>query len=390
MKGQAYSLIVILIIIPLLLFITGFMSTSENIITTRTDKVLSDQMAQLARNIEDDFVRAVKTSGRRALLSEVNTVILKGEPLSNASKGMGELMSNGSLDGNLSIIMFNNTLGDWARKINSLNVGFETNVSFGNITVKNFDGFNLLVTVNVNMDISHKFSVSRINKSIQQNITVSVEGLEDPLYILNSGGAVQKQILRYPYKSHALRLYSDSFRSTRATGNCTGEVTFALGGDPNKILVVDDADGLGGYKGIVSETANLPSVSCYSVSNTNAVARINDAINAENYSMLYLNENSGVWLLPMTSGLQFYSSFNVSGPDFLMRLEGKLDTTNNSLESFVMDAPGLPNKPAQTRLDYLYFDTPVIAGSEVDGFPSWLLVDVPSSNIYNITPLLQD
>jgi hypothetical protein len=383
MKGQAYTFIVMLIVIPVFLFITGFLASTRDITIQRADRIIADQMSQVARNVEDDFERAVQTVGRRALLAETNYVLLTGSPVDDAAFRMEELMINGSLFGNVSVIMFNNTLPYWRQKILSTDTGFERDIYYYKLEISNLDGFNILVSLNLDINLSHPFSVSRISKTVIKNISVSVEGLEDPLYILNSGGNVQRQIVRYPFKLFALSLFAGE-----RTGNCTGPASFGGG---SGILVTQNASNvsLAGYSGSVSETADIPSISCYSAGNPDGVGIINRTIQEQNYSDLYLDEMTGVWLLPINGGLQYYNMFSSSGPDFLARLEGRLDPSVNGLESFVMDATGIPYKPEQSRLDYQYFSNSTVQGKKVRGLPAWFRIDPAKAGKYNLTGLLE-
>ena len=381
MKGQTYSLLAILVLIPVIIFVLGFLATSQEVTTERVDRVVGDEMAQVARNMEDDFARAVEISARRAFLSEVNQILLTGEPMDNATERTIELMTNGSLYDNLSLIMYNNTLQNWRDKILQVEVGFTKNLSYYDIGIRNIDGFNLMVTITLQINLSHQLSSSRITRVTTREVPVSIEGLDDPLYIMESNGNVKKQILKFPHNSHAIKL----FTGTRL-GNCTGAVTFS---GPGGILVTNDATAASGYTGIVSETAGLPSVSCYSLNNPGAVQGTNSSIQEQNYSTLILDEFTGVWLAPMVSGLQFYSTHPSSGPDLLARLEGRLDTTENGLESFVIGEAGITEKPGQSRVDYKYFSGSVIPGNTVRWFPTWLLLDSESAGKYNLTELLE-
>ena len=204
MKGQTYSLLAILVLIPVIIFVLGFLATSQEVTTERVDRVVGDEMAQVARNMEDDFARAVEISARRAFLSEVNQILLTGEPMDNATERTIELMTNGSLYDNLSLIMYNNTLQNWRDKILQVEVGFTKNLSYYDIGIRNIDGFNLMVTITLQINLSHQLSSSRITRVTTREVPVSIEGLDDPLYIMESNGNVKKQILKFQHNSHAI------------------------------------------------------------------------------------------------------------------------------------------------------------------------------------------
>ena len=381
MNGQAYSLIAILILLPIFLFLSGYLGAVQDTGNARGDRIIARQLAQVGQNIEDDFLRAIEASGRRALLAQTNHISLTGSPIDDAILRTEELMVNGTLDGNLSVLMFNNTLGDWLQNILGVSVGFIQDVEFTDIVIQNGDGFHVEVNITLIINLSHAYSNTRLSKQVTTNISVSVEGLDDPLYLLESGGATTRQILRYPFQSYAIRFLT----GTRA-GNCTGEASFTSG----EILITTDASMNEGSIGTVAETDGLPSPgSCYSVENPDGVTITNATLLDQGVTTLLLDEATGVWIVPISDGVQYYNMFSSSGPDFLKRLEGKIDQSVNGLESFVEDGPGLPVKPGQSRLDYHYFSSSVITGSRVRGMPSWFRIPAADAARYNLTSLVE-
>lgn len=381
MNGQAYSFIVLLILIPVLVFLVGFLSISEESGSQRFDKLVADQLSQTTKNIEEDFIRAIETAGRRALVEQVNHVVLHGQPIDNASFRMEELMINGTLYGNISILMFNNTLEDWRQKILNTPIGFDRNISFSDLSITNLDGFHLQASLTLSFNLSHPYAPSRIEKTTRTNVSISVEELEDPLYILNSDGNSNKQILRYPHNGFAIQVLT----GTRV-GNCSGSVSYGGSGD---ILLTANASGETGWIGVVGESADVPGVSCYSVDNPGGITELNATLGELNHSSVTLDDATGVWVIPLSDGLQYYNMFSSSGPDFLMRLEGKITSTTNGLESFVWDGLGIPSKPSQSRIDYQYFSNSTITGNTVRSFPSWFKIDPGQADDYNLTTLLE-
>ncbi|MBI4181578.1 MAG: hypothetical protein HY520_01265 [Candidatus Aenigmarchaeota archaeon] len=381
-RGQLYSLIVILVVIPLLVFILGYQSFTQTTITNRGDKILADQMAQVAKNTEDDFIRAVQTAGRRALLAQVNHVLQTGQPVDNATLRMQELVLNGSLYGNASIVLFNNTLADWRTRILATPIGFERNISYGQLQVQNQDGFSIRLSLLLSINLSHPYTAATVARTVAKNVSISVEGLEDPLLVLQSAGNLQRKVYRHPYGADALLLFAGARQ-----GNCSGTAVFAEQPGGSSVLVLANISGRSGYAGGVGETADLPGMGCYDVGTAGAVAAVNGSVLAANFSSLHLDEATGVWLLPLSGALTYYHTFPVSGPDFLGRLEGRVTGMANGLETFVPDATGITTKPGQSRVDYLYLANATTPGAGVRGFPSWFLLEAASAARYNVSGL---
>jgi len=389
LKGQVYSLIALMIALPLILYMIFSLSVPE---TERLGKIISDQEYHVGRSIEKDYVNAVSISGRRAALSLANMVTNSGNATNNSVEKMMELMTNGSVDGVPNSIMENNTLGDWRDRILSIHTGFNVGLNYSDIIVENYNGFNLVAKVNFTINVSDDLNISQINRRVVKEILISVENLEDPLYPLYTGGFVSKTIRRYPYGYNVSLLVTGS----GGTGNCSGEVSFDENNpDSQKILVTSSSAGRSGWLGVVSEDGGIPAgdVTCYIINAPNAVSIINSSIISSGYEKIYIDEiTTSVWSIPFEYGIENRYYWNTKGPGFFERLEDNLTPIDNGLLGFVktplLSGIGIEIKPEQNVADYLYFDNTSHSGCyKVRGLPEWFRTNQEIINMFGLTQL---
>jgi len=220
-RGQVYSLIALLIILPLLIFLMFFLSSNQSFTSGIYEKIVADQVHDVAKDMENDFVRAMKIAGKRALLAEINQVVLDGVPLTDSITTTKELVLNGTIEGNFNILMHENTLDDWQTSILSIPVGFNINLEYENLEIKNQDGFNINMTVDLSIHVSDKHDIAKVEKTIKKSVLVSVEDLEDVMFPLNTDGFVSRTIKIYPYPYTTRKIVTGS----GASGECSGNVT---------------------------------------------------------------------------------------------------------------------------------------------------------------------
>lgn len=351
-----YSLIAILMIMPLVIFIAYYMISSQSMKFGTTERVIADQQHQMEQGIENDFSRAMKIIGRRALLSAVNHVALNGEYLDNSTMRIHELMTNGSIYQNASVLMAGNTLPAWRTKILSQEHSFFVDANFSGLRIENYDGMSIKISMLLTVNVSDILNISRIDKAVWKEAVVSVEGLEDPIFPISTAGYVKRVITEYPFSYYAMK-----FQGTLNSGNCSGNSTYNTG-DPNaaaKILVVRNTTGipnpaLQAFRGVVAEDAenlNAKGVLCF-VSGTAGWLQI-----PENQTIYIDNLTASAWLLPINEGAQNGNYYRGLGPNFLQRLEGDISPSpdGKGIETLVFNEPGIPDKGNQARTDYLFF-----------------------------------
>ncbi|MBI4176522.1 MAG: hypothetical protein HY518_04905 [Candidatus Aenigmarchaeota archaeon] len=396
LSGQVYSIVTLLLVIPLLLFIIFFISSSQTIRYGTIEKVIADQLHQVEKSVENDFQKAVSISGQRALIAASDSVLSTGAYIDNSSARLGELMENGSLYGNPTFLMENNSIPDWILLMQGVQTGFDLQINHSGLAASNLDGFNLNAEVMLTIDIKDRLDVARIARTFPATVKIPVENVEDPTAAIGTQNLATRNIVRYPYSYYAKSMVAGS----ASYGNCTGTATFDPGAvNPgSKILIVSDASTApGGFLGYVGEAAGVPAASCYIAGAANAVALANATITQSNYSEVYLDElTKGAWSLPVNDAVEkgYYSHFpGTSGPDILQRLEGNLNESSNGLESFVnvddlISAGAGIKGPDQSSLDYLYYQIGINNGQKVRGLPDKFRISAADGSRYGLTGLM--
>jgi len=389
-RGQMYSIIAVFVIVPLVIFIAFYITASQDMKFGTNERVVADQQHQVEQGIENDFVRAVKITGRRAALAAVNNAIMTGKYLDNSTERIKELITNSSIYGNASILMANNSLYVWMSRIAAQNHSFNVDINFSYLKVENYDGMNIKVSMLLVVNVSDRLNLSRIDRSSQKDVIVSIEGLEDPIFPLSTAGAVKRVVNAYPFP-----YYTKKLAGTLNTGNCSGNSTYNPS-DPahaDKILVVHNTTGIAdltlqGFRGVVteaSENLNSRGVSCF-VSGAAGATQI-----PQNQAAYIDNLTASAWLLPIITGAQSNYYYRGLGPNFLQRLEGNLSASpdGNGLESFVIQEIGIPDKGTQTRMDYLFFSNQSYPGCRKARWvqETWLRLQPPEITRYNLTDL---
>ncbi len=397
MKGQAYSVAVVLIAVPLLIFLTFYITATQTIKFGTSEKTLSDQIAHVERNVEADFQRVLGISGRRALLAGVNSIVTTGSYIKDAQAVLAELASNGSLGGDFNLIMYNNTLEHWRNKTFDAVAQYNREINFSGTAAENYDGFSINFTSTVSINLSDRLGIAGISRNVQKHNIVSVIDIEDPVHSLNTLGKLPRIIKKYPHPYLAVQ----AVKGTVAHGNCTGDVEFdAAKKDPGRILVTkEDPAGISGFMGVVSEQvgSGLPAVPCYILGAPEAVDRVNSTVLFGNFTEIYLDETTNyTWSLPISDAIEngYYVHFEGdSGPDFIERLSGDLNGSQSGIESFVnipmLTNEGIPLKEGQTTVDYLYFPEKDNIGKKVRGLPEWFRMNETIAGRYNLSQLLE-
>jgi hypothetical protein len=395
-KAQVYSLIAVLLTIPVMLFIAYYVTESQNIRYGSLEKVLADQIHEVESSIEKDYEQAMSISGKRAFLAATDYVIRNGSALDNASVRMEELMTSGTLYGQPVLLMHDNTIPEWISNIESLELGFNVDISYSDPVISDADGVVAKLTTTLDINVSDNLGIGSIDRSIKKDALISLTGIEDPIFPLNTLGFVSRSIKAYPYPYHAIEMATGS-----GYGSCEGEITLDpdySGPDKDQmILVTDDATGISGFLGVVGQTSGIPAVTCHLIGTGGGVVDfVNSTILSSGYTIVNIdNESGGLWSLPIREAIEegYYSSFSSGGgPGIMKRLEEDLSWTSIGMESFVnkeeLQERGMVVKANQVSIDYLYFSENTVNGQSVRGLTSSFKIDAANAARYNLTGLM--
>ena len=402
MKAILYSVMISLMMIPILALIL-FNVQSSNIRDIDTD-IRANELEYFSKSIEKDLSRFIEINGKRALISAVSKIVVNGTGLDDAQLRLGEMMANGTLYGEPSPLVDESNLNFWRDSIDDIADKSGFNVDFSNVQiyVNQSDSFHLLFDVNITVNISDKMEIMGVVKNISTSVLVSIEGVEDPTFPLNTLG----RVVRFIVPSNVSKQTQYLTQGTNSSGYVVGEAfvidSAALtSSQGDKILVTDSVAGketiAGGFKGVVSESSYMPPEIIGKAITGASGARAN----ITNDTVIYLDQNSKkVWdLSNLTTDIRngFYHNSS-NGASFLDRLEGRTTLSPEyvyGLETFVhlptITNAGIGVDVTASCIDYKYWAGN--AGSSIrngnyDPVYTWFKIDSQSANDYGIGDLL--
>lgn len=411
-KGVMFSFIMIFITLSIL----GLIALQNSLVSHRREDIFIEtrinSMNNMYKSMVKDVDKSLKIITRRAIsVAFSNVSVSEGgqppQPLDEANETLVELILDGTLEGSSEPLMENATFTYWINKMKELSMlrGFDMNVNINLLEVKPYDYLNLLVKTELNISISDKQGVAEINRLVDVNSIVSLEGLEDPLYPLYTSGFGSNLIRKSPYiANYTQLLLSGSGGNSHVYGTTTNDA----GNFDDKILITYNASeitGLSNALGVISETDIVTPVSIPYLVNSSALSLIQNDIN-----VLLDGDGGYVWFIDNfihdTENSYYHPS--ESGPSYLDRLEGKFVTqdkyksqTNNTigLESFVnkldLYFTGISIVEEKTNIDYIYFSSNYPTSKKVKGLDlqdpdTYFRIDNEDGHqqVYNVTDLV--
>ena len=303
-------------------------------------------------------------------------------------------MTTGTINGSYSFLLENNTMPNWSQRISAKPVNFDVVLEYGNISVENNDGYSLKVGMDINITVSDSLGKARLERrNVRNYVTISLVGLEDPMFPLNTQGFVRRTIRKPPLSDAWKRLVSSP---TYAYGGCAGPVTFNTSEDDDtKILVAQNLTGVvfSRHLGIIlDESDNLSGqIGCYFTGNASAYDIISAFSDGSGSPLVYMDgDGLSVWSAPAASDLAERYYYSAGGPDFLQRLEGDYTYNPDGLSTFIyvpeFEEQALPVK-SRSRVAYRYFSD-VGSCSQVNGMPAWFGMDSTDASRFGVGDLL--
>ena len=402
MKGIFYTIMIALMMIPILALVM-FYSQTSNIRNIDTD-IRANELEYFTESIEKDLTRFIEINGKRSLISSVSKIVINGTGLDDAQLRLAEMIENGTLYGEVAPLVDISNLQSWKSKIEQIAGRSGFNVDFENIKIyiNQNDSFNLLFNVNVTINVSDKLEVMGIIKNITAYSIVSIEGVEDPIFPLNT----YARVVRFIGSSNASKQTSYLVQGTNSSGYVTGDAIIINSSDlttgyADKILVTDTVAGKEGiaslFKGVVSEGDTIIPAGLTSKAITGAVGARQSITNN---TKIYLDQDTKkVWDLGnLTSDIiNGYYHNSTNGASFLDRLEGRLTLSPEymyGLETFVY-LPDLTDASISVNtlsscVDHKYWNG--VIGSDIrngnyNPIYTWFKIDTQSAIDYGINDL---
>jgi hypothetical protein len=200
-KGVFFTIISLTLLGILLFSFTTFYQYRQkdkfSVVETRIES-----MDKLLLNLEKDMEKGVYIASFRALIAMEEYIANEGSFMDDLDLRFEELFLNGTLYGNSSFMMENNTFSNWTQKMQEqaqlMDITF--GLAVNNITLFQDSAWTVKVMVNSSVSLSDTKGVAQwvSNKSV--TATIDITGFDDPLYAAYTGNAIIKKINRTIYE----------------------------------------------------------------------------------------------------------------------------------------------------------------------------------------------
>ncbi len=244
-KGIFFTLAIILLLIPLMMLVSFYVTTSKTRIDDETSQLRCDELHYFVEDVKKDLSRAVVIFGRRAAIYSSNYVVMGNSPLQNysfncnstacnvncnrtiypdkgAEAAIAELTLCGTMNNTNVSDMVNHTLKEWNDKIEQSGMGknFNINITLKEIKVVPIDAWDFAIIITNEIDAVDNTGICYYRDiSVTTSSNTSIIGLEDPLYTLKTNGAIYKTI----YSCDSLLNISQALgNGTSGSANATG------------------------------------------------------------------------------------------------------------------------------------------------------------------------
>lgn len=375
-KGVFYSVLTIIILIPIITLSSTYSETLRGYGTNIGSNVRMKSGLYFLDSVNEDFERAVEIVGRRSVTACINHVIKEGKPLNSSEDSIIELFENKTLNGTASDIM-DCSIYDWVNRSEDVakKRGFILEREIKSVSVSMEDPWNVMFSVDFYVKLEDKEKLFSYEKNVTKNVPVLIEGLEDPLYILNTEGKVARKIKKHEGNLTNLVLSGSG-------GNDWGSGISVVTDNPSpvtykwqKVLVKETADeDFDEFSGLVTKQNTTAIDTPYVISD--------DWDSVTDGTMIVVEGSHGeVWEIENLYNMhddKFYVEGN--GPSFLDRLENSLANSyaGAGLESLV-DKDEMIEKLGsyenRSNVDYIYFNTNVLNIYSIKGMPDKFRLD---------------
>jgi hypothetical protein len=194
MKGIFYSIVAVLLVIPLLMLSASIVNVENAEMSTASTRALGSKLASFSGSVEDDLPRALPIMAKRSISDALVYTDTTGNPLADSAAALRELMINGTIYGNLTSVDF--TMKSWADILGDKGeeYGFETNVDVISIVFYSSDSYTVNVEAVVGVNVTIPSADIVLYRVYNTTTPISIIGFGDPLYTLKTNGIMKRTI----------------------------------------------------------------------------------------------------------------------------------------------------------------------------------------------------
>ncbi|MFC1753261.1 hypothetical protein ACFL96_07695 [Thermoproteota archaeon] len=201
-KGVFYTIIAITLLMAVI-----FSSTLSYQYKYREQRAIIETrvntMENFIKDLEDDTEKGVTVAGYRAIVGMTNYVIDNMQFIDDVDQRFQELFYYGTIYGNSSFVMENNTFLNWTYKMEeeAEKIGIDVDLTLLYFNVKQTGPWSIEVTVNVSAELTDLRGTASWGKTYQVVVGIPIDGFEDPVYAVKTSNAVPKTINRTIYEN---------------------------------------------------------------------------------------------------------------------------------------------------------------------------------------------
>lgn len=198
-KGAFLYTLVSLVLISIILFSTYlYQDVDKNREKSQVYSTRIHQMDHLSKNIRQDIERAMFTVSFRAILSLQSNLVSTGTYYPDVDQAFNELYFNGSVGNETMPLMQDSTITDWFSNFNSKaqSNGIVLEWEVKEIQVSHSDPWNLEIRMEMQYLLTDTADTASWNITDNFTAQVSIDSLEDPIYIMETFGQVPNTITR--------------------------------------------------------------------------------------------------------------------------------------------------------------------------------------------------
>ena len=196
-KSMVFSIIAIALIALTIFSFTTYTSYKLR------DKVMVTEIRVYSMNsfiddVEKDMERGLYISGFRALMSMGQYITNNGTFLYDVDSCFKEAFLNGSINNSQMGLMNESTFINWTQRIKEQAVKLDIMVDFDihDVIIYQKNPWTANVDVNVTLSVEDIKKTASWQRPLYITTNISIQGLEDPLYVINSYGRVTNTIIK--------------------------------------------------------------------------------------------------------------------------------------------------------------------------------------------------
>lgn len=160
-----------------------------------------DTMNNFVSMIEDDLPRKLYISGFRSVFLFEKRIVESGSYIDDVENRFNELFFNGTLYGSDEGLMNGIIFSDIESNYNDAGNRINVDVNFSNpvVNISQEDSWRIKISIVMDVLINDKSGLALWNRTYTGENYVSVQGFEDPLYLIKSNGLIVHPINKTVY-----------------------------------------------------------------------------------------------------------------------------------------------------------------------------------------------